>query len=140
MAYDPTDATTARAMLEDAIALSTQPTLSTQQVDRAFALASSLDTDGTTIVYQAKDLNKAAAWGWNIKAGLTSNQYSLGAGTGVTLTRDQWFQHCLTMAQAYGSGIFTVTGDSLRRAGIQTRGLVGSNVDPTTLINTVVPG
>lgn len=139
MAYDPSDAVTARAMLEDAIALATKPTLATAQVDRAFNLASSLDASGN-VVYLSKDLNKAAAWCWNIKAGLVSDQYSLGAGTGVTLTRDQWYQHCLQLAQGYGSGILTVTGDSLRRAGIQTRGMVGSNVDPVTLINTVVPG
>lgn len=140
MAYDPKDATTARAMLEDAIALGTTPTLTTAQVDRAFALASSLDTDGVTILYQAKDLNKSAAWCWNMKAGLTSDQYNLGGGSGKTLTRDQWFQHCLTMAQAYGTGVMQVTGDSVKKAGIRALGLVGSQVDPVTFINTVVPG
>ncbi len=118
MAYDPTNAVTARALLEDAIALATTPTLTTAQVDRAFALASSLAADGVTIQYTASDLNRAAAWAWNLKAGLTSNQYDLGGGSGVTLDRSQWHAHCRSMAHAYGSGAMSVTGTSTARAGI----------------------
>ncbi|MDQ3654012.1 MAG: hypothetical protein M3457_02885 [Chloroflexota bacterium] len=118
MAYDPTNAVTARALLEDAIALATTPTLTTAQVDRAFALASSLAADGVTIQYTASDLNRAAAWAWNLKAGLTSNQYDLGGGSGVTLDRSQWHAHCRSMAYAYGSGSMSVTGASTARGGI----------------------
>jgi hypothetical protein len=118
VAFDPTNAATARLLLEDALALATKPTLTTAQVDRAFALASSLDTDGVTVLYTAANLNRSAAWGWNVKSGLVSDKYDLGAGSGVSLTRDQWFQHCMTMAAMYGSGAMSVTGTSTRRSGI----------------------
>ncbi len=116
MAYDPADAVTARALLEDALALTTKPTLAAAQVTRAFSLASSLNAAGE-VIYISADLNRAAAWGWNIKAGLTSDQYDLGGGD-RKLTRDQWFQHCMTMAAMYSSGAMSVTGTSTRRSGI----------------------
>ena len=118
MAYDPTNAVTARLLLEDALALATKPTLTTAQVDRAFSLASSLDTDGVTVLYTAANLNRSAAWGWNVKAGRTSDQYDIGGQGGSSLTRDQWFQHCTTMAAMYGSGVMSVIGTSTRRSGI----------------------
>lgn len=118
MSYDSSNAVTARALLEDALALTTKPTLTTAQVNRAFSLASSLDIDGVTVRYTATDLNRAAAWGWNVKAGLTSDQYDLKGGQGKELTRDQWFQHCMTMAARYGSGAMSVTGVSTARGGI----------------------
>lgn len=123
MAFDPTDAVTARDLLEDALALDAKPTLTAAQVDRAFDLASSLDADGA-VVYLPADLNRAAAWAWNIKSGLTSAQYDLGAGAGVTLDRSQWHAHCRSMAHAYGSGAMSVTGVApARSSGIGSIGL-----------------
>ena len=130
MAFDPTNAATARLLLEDALALATKPTLSTAQVDRAFALASSLDLDGVTVLYTAANLNRSAAWGWNVKAGLTSAQYDIGGQGGSTLTRDQWFQHCMTMAAMYGSGAMSVTGTSSRRSGIGVIALTTESSTP----------
>jgi len=127
--YDPADAVTARALLEDALALTSKPTLTTAQVDRAFALASSLN-DAGEVVHISADLNRSAAWGWNIKAGLTSDQYDLGGGE-RKLTRDQWFQHCMTLAAAYASGAMSVTGAVKRRGGIGSIQLVSSMVDTT---------
>ncbi|MDQ3541981.1 MAG: hypothetical protein M3440_14975 [Chloroflexota bacterium] len=120
--YDPTDAVTARALLEDALALGTNPTLSTAQVNRAFALASSLN-DGGEVVYIAAALNRAAAWGWNLKAGMTTAQYDLGGQGGSSLTRSQWHDHCVRMANAYGAGVMSVTGASTGRSGIGSIGL-----------------
>jgi len=137
MSYDPTNAATARALLEDAIALTTAPLLVTAQVDRAFALASSLASDGVTIQYLPGDLNKAAAWCWNVKAGMVTDKYDVNPGAGASLRRSQVATECLAMAKAYASGALTVTGT---KSGIRPIGLVGSQVDPVTLINTVVPG
>jgi len=123
VAYDPSNAVTARALLEDALAMSTKPTLSPAQVDRAFALASSLDTNGVTVLYTAANLNRAAAWGWNVKAGLTTAQYDLGGQGGSSLTRSQWHDHCVRMANAYGAGVMSVTGASTGRSGIGSIGL-----------------
>lgn len=124
MAYDPSDATTARALLEAAIAWETAPELEVEQVDMLFALASSLDEDGNT-VYLSKDLNKAAAKAWNIKAGLASGMYSkLRAASGAELVRDQ--DYFLRMAQAYATGAMSVTGESTSRGGINSVGLMTS--------------
>lgn len=110
MAFDPTDAVTARALLEDALALTSNPTLTIAQVDRAFGLASSLNAAGE-VIYISADLDRAAAWGWNIKAGLTSDQYDLGGGSGKTLKRSQWQAACERIASKYGYGVWSVTGD-----------------------------
>ncbi|MEJ7901902.1 MAG: hypothetical protein WKF63_08630 [Thermomicrobiales bacterium] len=122
MAYDQTDAVTARALLEDALALGANPTLTTVQVNRAFALASSLNAVGE-VIYVSADLNRAAAWGWNLKAGMTTDQYDLGGQGGSSLTRSQWHDHCVRMANAYGAGVMSVTGASTGRSGIGSFGL-----------------
>ncbi len=129
MAYTPTNAVTARALLEDALALATKPTLTIAQVDRAFALASSLDVDGVTVLYTAAHLNRSAAWGWNVKAGLTSDQYDLGGAGGSSLTRSQWYAHCREMARLYGSGEMSVTGSHTGRSGIGSIRLVSDAWD-----------
>ncbi len=120
--FDPTDAVTARALLEDALAMSTKPTLSPAQVNRAFDLASSLNDVGE-VIYVSAALNRAAAWGWNLKAGMTTAQYDLGGQGGSSLTRSQWHDHCLRMANAYGAGVMSVTGASTGRSGIGSIGL-----------------
>ncbi len=124
MAYDPKDPVTARALLEDALALTTRPTLTLAQVNRAFTLASSLDANGV-VVYLPADLNRSAAWGWGVKQGITSDQYDLGGGE-RKLTRDQWFRHCGEMADAYRSGTRSVTGTNTRRSSIGSVGTVTS--------------
>lgn len=121
--YDPTDPVTARALLEDALALTSKPTLSPEQVDRAFALASTLGVDGETITYPEEALDRAAAWGWGIKAGLTADRYDLGGGPGRTLTRSQWHAHCKAMQRDYASGVLRVAGAPGRSAGSGTIGL-----------------
>ncbi len=121
--YDPTDAVTARALLEDALSWETNPALDYDQMDRALALAESLDTDGITVLYTAASLNRAAAWGWNIKAGLTSAQYDLGGQGGSNLTRSQWHDHCVGMARMYATGEMSVAGTSTARGGLRSIGV-----------------
>ncbi len=127
MAYSPSDAVTARALLNDALALTTKPTLTTSQVDRAFDLAASLAVDGVTVLYTASSLNRAASWAWNIKAGLTSAQYDIGGQGGSSLTRSQWHDHCREMARLYGSGEMSVTGTHTGRSGIGSIRLVSDS-------------
>ena len=116
MAYDPTDAVTARGLLEDALALTSSPALTTVQVDRLFALAAEIGDSGTT--YPVDALQRAVVQGWQIKAGLTADRYDLGGGTGKTLDESQWFDHCLRMASAYATGVMHVTGATRARGGI----------------------
>ena len=123
MAYDPTDAVTARALLDAALALTSTPTLETATVDLLFGMASSEDADANT-VYLAADLNRSVSLGWNLKAGLTADQYDLRAASGASLTRDQWWAHCMAMANAYGTGAMSVTGTSTGRGGIRSIGQI----------------
>ena len=116
MAYDPTDATTARYLLEQALAMTTRPTLDAAQVDALMMFAASTDAVTLGTVYTAASLDAAAAKGWEWKTGLVSDQYDLGGGNGRTLTRSQWFDHCERMANAYATGRKSVA-DSPRRAG-----------------------
>ena len=116
MAYDPTDAVMARGLLEDALALTSTPTLPTEQVDRLFALAAETDDSGTT--YPVASLQQAVVKGWQDKAGLTADRYDLGGGTGKTLDESQWFDHCMAMAARYASGAMHVTGATRARGGI----------------------
>ncbi len=104
-----TDPGLARRLLERAIATTTKPTLSTVEVDDLMALASSVDANGAT-VYTSADLNRSASIGWQTKAGLTSDQYDLGGGTGKTLDRSQWFDHCMRLSASYASGAMGVVG------------------------------
>lgn len=48
------------------------------------------------------DLNKAAAEGWRIKAGLVSNRHSFGSNAG-NYNPEQIHQHCLEMAALYAA-------------------------------------
>lgn len=117
------DAALARRLLEAAVAIDTKPALTSAQVDDLMTLAASADEFGDP-VYTDTGLNKAASVGWQIKSGLTSDQYDLGAGQGRTLDRSQWFAHCREMADAYASGRMNVAGSARRRGGISSIGLV----------------
>ena len=117
MAYDPTDATTARYLLEQALAMTTRPTLDAAQVDALMMFAASTDAVTLGTVYTAASLDAAAAKGWEWKQGLVSDQYDLGGGAGKTLDRSQWFDHCMRMAAGYADGTFSVLGGGGNVAG-----------------------
>lgn len=131
MAYDPTDATTARHLLEDAIALAKKPALSSAQVDRAFALASSLDDDANT-VYLPGDLNRAAAWAWGVKAGLAADEFDIGGGSGKYLKRGDTKVACLAMKAQFLDGSMAVVPESMRSGGrgVWSIPVVGSGTEP----------
>lgn len=116
------DAALARRLLEAAVAMTTNPALSATQVDDLMVIAASLDDDLNT-VYTSGDLNRAASLGWSWKAGLISDQYDIGGGTGKTLTRSQWFDHCQRMSDLYRTGAMGVLGGR-RTGGIGSIGLV----------------
>lgn len=120
MASPVTDAVLARRLLD--AALGGLPALEPERMDDLMLLATSLDESGS-VQYTERDLNRAASLGWQWKAGLTANQYDLGGGSGKTLDRSQWFDHCMRMAAGYADGAFSVMGspnasDGTRRSGI----------------------
>lgn len=49
------------------------------------------------------NLNRAAARGWKWKAGKLASQYAVSGG-GSSMSRGDWFDHCLRMADQYKSG------------------------------------
>ena len=95
----------ARKLIERAIGLTGKPVLAETDIDLLLELAADGDT------YTSAALNKAAATGWQWKAALTADQYDLGGGSGKYLTRNQWWQQCMAMAEAYRNGAQTVDGE-----------------------------
>jgi hypothetical protein len=57
--------------------------------------------DNGSLWARTYDLNAAAAVGWRWKAGLVAHKYAFGTD-GQTFTRNQWFAHCMQMAEVYG--------------------------------------
>ncbi|HEU0163627.1 MAG TPA: hypothetical protein VFQ54_01210 [Thermomicrobiales bacterium] len=102
------DATTARALLERAIANTSKPALDDEAVDLLLQIAAS--EDGS---YSTEALNSAAATGWGWKSGMLADQYNLGGGSGVYLTRSQWFEQCRQIQADFASGATSVDGSGI---------------------------
>lgn len=119
-----TDETTARVLLERALAMDTKPTLAESDIDLLMNLATST-VDGVP-TWTGTALNRAAATGWNWKAGLTSHRFDLGGNRSMSLS--QWHEHCKEMAHAYATGRMGVldggTGDG--GTGIESIAVVSS--------------
>lgn len=129
-----TDEALARRMLERAIANTTNPALDARAVNDLMTMAASTVTnaDGSTsTVYTEAKLNGAAATGWDWKAGLTSDQYDLGGGSGVTLTRSQWQETCEKRAERFRTGLSSVLAESKTGRGIGSITLVNSGTVTT---------
>ena len=123
-----TDEAYAERMLRGA--LGGQPELSDPQIADLMTLATSQPEDGAD-VFTEYDLNRASSLGWQWKSGIVANQYDLGGGTGKTLDRSQWFDHCMRMAAGFADGAFSVLGspnasDGKRRRGMGVIGLTSS--------------
>jgi hypothetical protein len=125
------DALLARRMLERALAPATKPTLAVTDIDDLMTMAASTDANGNTVYTDAK-LNAAAARGWSWKAGLTSDQYDLGGGSGIKLDRSQWNKHCREMAAEYRNGTMSVAGEPRRGGGFGTIAVTTPLTEVTT--------
>ena len=125
MAYDPTDAVTARALLERAVQWEDAPALTSAEVDSLMDLA---ESGGE---YAAADLNGAAATGWGWKAGKVAGDFALSLEGGVKFNRDQVYAHCLGMVDAYLSGRASVVGTPRQRGGIVSFGVTAEIGDMT---------
>jgi len=117
------DSITARGLLERALAHTTKPALSTQDID--LLLSQAVDDLGT---YSVGSLNAAAALGWTWKAGMTAEQFDLAGGGGKSLELSQLHAHCVAMADKYRNGALSVDGRGGRsgRVGMSSIGLVGA--------------
>lgn len=111
-------------------ALAGEPSLTPEQIADLMKVAASEDEDGNT-VYAELGLNRAVSLGWQNRASIAADQYDLGGGTGKTLDRSQWFDHCMRMAAGYADGTFSVLGapgvaGGKRKGGIGVIGLTSS--------------
>ena len=135
-----TDRDKAERLLRNA--LGGRPELSAEQMEDLIELAR--DTEADEPEWPEQRLNQVIVTGWGWKAGLTADQYDLGAGSGKTLDRSQWFDHCHRMAAAYATGQLNVAGGRVRRGGlrsIQVLGTMSSNgSEPDPLEGVVVNG
>lgn len=103
------DQATALAQLTANVAANTKPVLDATALSRLLALAAVPDSAGHAVddpawvpTYSDRGLRKASAQGWREKAGLVSDQYDVGVGSGVTFDRSQLISFCLDMAKQYG--------------------------------------
>lgn len=116
MAYDPTDAVTARRLLERAVEMNTVPVLTAAEIDDLMEIAAD-DDDGTT-VYTAQHLNDAAATGWQLKMNKVSSDFTVTLEDGVKFNREQVLDRCERIRDAYLSGRASVIGRPRRRGSI----------------------
>lgn len=111
------DLTNVRERLAPMVAANVDPVLSNDDLDRILGDAVVADSDGRhphdTAWVGAWDLHGAAAAAWREKAGRASDRVTLNS-PGATLNRQQLFEHCLRMADAYAARpalIISATGD-----------------------------
>lgn len=119
-----TDRDRAERLLSNA--LGGKPELSAAQMADLLDLARDPEAEDGEDQWSAARLNSAVVTGWGWKAALTAPQYDLGAGSGKTLDRSQWFDHCHRMAAAYASGQLSVAGGRVRRGGLRSIQVFGS--------------
>lgn len=128
----PVNETTARGLLERAIAQSSKPALTSEDVD--LLMAQAVGDDDT---YSVAALNRVAALGWTWKSGLVADQYDvIAGGGGKRLERPDWYDHCMRMAAGYRNGDLSVDGAGGRagRSGIgsiQTIGVLAADDEVT---------
>ena len=120
-----TDAALVDTLIRNALGPGSTPELEDEQYDALVDLAM---PDG---IGDGESLQRAAVVGWGWKSALTADQYDLKAASGASLTRDQWFQHCLQMASAYRSGALSVDGSTVG---------IDLTVDPSFGVITVSQG
>lgn len=102
-----TEADLVETLIQNAIGYGSTPELEDEQIEQLVSLAMPTG-EGTS-----ETLQRAAIVGWGWKSALLANQYDLKAASGASLTRHQWFDHCIQMAAAYRSGALSVDGETI---------------------------
>jgi hypothetical protein len=124
----------ARARLALLVDATSEPVLDVPDLDDLLRRSSVRDVsnrypedEGWTPTY---NLNHAASLGWKIKSGRLTNAYLFMSG-GKMLSRNQMFEHCLTMSRRYAmaGGIGSVSIATSR----DRRPLRDGGVDPPGL-------
>lgn len=137
MATDPlTSEADARTFLERAVAHTTVPVLSPDEVDDLVRLAGTL-TDDLTMEYSGVDLNRAASLGWQWKAGKVASDFTVSLTDGMKFNRAEVYEHCMVMSADFALGRKSVLGTSLpgrSRSGIGSVTLVSTMRDPDEVV------
>jgi hypothetical protein len=101
------DETTARNTLAEMVGMDDVPTLSPAAFELLVDYARVRDPyglhpddSGWTATW---NLHRAASRGWKWKAGKLASQYQVSGG-GQSLSRQQWWEHCIAMSDQYKSG------------------------------------
>lgn len=101
----------ATVLINAALAVGSKPDLEPERLQAVMLLAESVNADGD-VTYTSESMARAVAAGWRWKAGIISNQYELGGGSGKYLKRNQWFEQCTAIADKYSNGVWMVDGSS----------------------------
>lgn len=119
------DETQARDSLAAMVGIEDVPSLSGEEFELLVIFAQIRDANGVrpsdTGWVPTYNLARAAARGWQWKAGRIASVYNV-SGDGQSLTRAQWFDHCLAMVKLYSSS-------SLGTIQVGATGVVGYYTD-----------
>lgn len=100
------DETAARDNLAAMVGMDDIPTISAVDFELLVTYAQIRDSAGVRPSdagwVPTYDLNRAAARGWRWKAAKIASVYNV-SGDGRSLSRAQWFDHCLEMVKLYSS-------------------------------------
>lgn len=102
----------ARGRIERMTASTTDPVLTTADVDQLVSIAKTTDPAGLestdTGWVPTWDLARAAKNGWEWKAASTTGHFNFGAD-GQSFDREQVHAHCIAMVRHYSRGVGSVT-------------------------------
>ena len=105
-----TDQAIARTLIERAVAWSSEPALTADDVTTLLTMAESTNVTSGLPEWTVADLNRVASLGWSWKAGIASASFSASVGPGKTFELQQQYDHALQMSELYAAGQRSVVG------------------------------
>lgn len=100
---------TAEQQLRAMVSASEEPTLSDDEVTTLLALTAVMDSAGLAPTHDdwtaTYDLNRAAAMGWEWKAGKVANQFNFSSEERSKYERSQVYNQCMASARAFKARI-----------------------------------
>lgn len=100
---------TAEAQLRAMVQASSEPLLTDDEITTLLSLTAVVDADGLAPTHDdwtaTYDLNRAAAMGWEWKAGKVANQFNFSSEERSKYERSQVYNQCMASARMYKSRI-----------------------------------
>lgn len=101
----------AQRKLEIMVQASTEPTLSTDEVQLLLDSVKLVDSENrlpTDAAWEGNyDLNRAASQGWEWKAGKVASWYAF-SDSGSSFNRQQVYDHCMAIAKRYANKVVSI--------------------------------